>query len=56
MDLPDSNGRYKVKEYWDERFSKEDSFEWCKGYSDFKELLCKHVRKLDRILMLPGLW
>lgn len=52
MNLPDSNSSYKIKEYWDERFSKEDSFEWCKGYSDFKDLLYKHVRKVDRILML----
>ncbi|XP_067048896.1 EEF1A lysine methyltransferase 4-like [Acropora muricata] len=52
MNLPDSNSSYKIKEYWDERFSEEDSFEWCKGYSDFKDLLYKHVRKVDRILML----
>ena len=52
MDLPKENTSYKLKEYWDTRFSKEETFEWCKSYGDFKDLLCKHVRKSDRILML----
>lgn len=52
MDLPKENSSYKLKEYWDTRFSKEETFEWCKSYGNFKDLLCKHVRKSDRILML----
>ena len=52
MDLPDSNVSYKIQEYWDERFSKEETFEWCKSYADFKHLLCENVQKSDRILML----
>lgn len=52
MDLPKENTSYKLKEYWDTRFSKEETFEWCKSYCDFKDLLCKHVGKSDRILML----
>ena len=52
MDLPKENTSYKLKEYWDTRFSKEETFEWCKSYGNFKDLLCKHVRKSDRILML----
>ena len=52
MNLPDKNESYKLQKYWDERFSKEDNFEWCKSYVDFKELIQKHVRWSDRILML----
>ena len=42
MDLPKENTSYKLKEHWDTRFSKEETFEWCKSYGDFKDLLCKH--------------
>jgi len=52
MDLPDKNVSYKLQEYWDKRFTKEDNFEWCKSYGDFKDLMHKHVQKSDRILML----
>ena len=52
MDLPKENTSYKLKEYWDTRFSKEETFEWCKSYGDFKDLLCRHVGRSDRILML----
>lgn len=52
MDLPDKNATYKLKEYWDERYSKEDSFEWCKSYGDFKQLLTENINKSDKILML----
>ena len=52
MDLPDKNATYKLQDYWDERYTKEESFEWCKSYDDFKGLMHKHVRNSDRILML----
>lgn len=52
MDLPDQNASYKLQEYWDKRYTKEDNFEWCKSYEEFKELIHEHVRKSDRILML----
>ena len=52
MDLPEKNVAYKLQDYWDERYTKEDNFEWCKSYDDFKELSHKHLRNSDRILML----
>ena len=52
MDLPKENTSYKLKEYWDTRFSKEETSEWFKSYGDFKDLPCRHVEKSDRILML----
>jgi len=52
MELPDKNSSYKLKEYWDERYSKEESFEWCKSYENIKELIHKHVKTNDKILIL----
>lgn len=52
MDLPERNETYKLQEYWDKRYTKENNFEWCKRYGDFKDLMHRHVRKSDRILML----
>lgn len=52
MDLPEKNSSYKLQEYWDRRFSKEDNFEWCRSYKDFKHLIFEHVNRSDRILML----
>ncbi|EDO44209.1 predicted protein [Nematostella vectensis] len=52
MDLPKNNSSYKDKEYWNNRFAKEDTFEWCKSYKEFRHLLRGHVRTCDRILIL----
>lgn len=52
MDLPNKNAAYKLQDYWDERYTKEENFEWCKSYDDFKGLMHEHVRNSDRILML----
>ncbi|XP_006637823.2 EEF1A lysine methyltransferase 4 [Lepisosteus oculatus] len=50
--LPECNSRYKDVEYWDERYKKEQSFEWFGDYSKFEHLLEQHVRKEDKILVL----
>ncbi|XP_048587598.1 EEF1A lysine methyltransferase 4 isoform X2 [Nematostella vectensis] len=52
MDLPKDNSSYKDKEYWNNRFAKEDTFEWCKSYKEFRHLLRGHVRTCDRVLIL----
>ena len=52
MDLPAKNASYKLKDYWDKRYAKENNFEWCKSYGDFKNLINCHVRRTDNILML----
>lgn len=31
LDLPAHNSTYKRKEYWEERFSKEEKYEWLSG-------------------------
>ncbi|XP_023674288.1 EEF1A lysine methyltransferase 4 isoform X1 [Paramormyrops kingsleyae] len=50
--LPDSNSRYKDVGYWDERYRREESFEWFGDLSKFQHLLEQHVKKDDAILIL----
>ena len=52
MDLPKENNVYKNVEYWNERFTKEENYDWCKKYDDFKHLLEGLIHKTDRILIL----
>jgi hypothetical protein len=32
MELPKHNSEYSKQEYWDERFAKEDHYEWLVSY------------------------
>lgn len=50
--MPEKNTDYSTLAYWNDRYSGEESFEWCKSYSDFRELIRKEVQPTDRILML----
>ncbi|KAI9556384.1 hypothetical protein GHT06_018958 [Daphnia sinensis] len=50
--LPDKNTDYASVAYWNERYGTEESFEWCKSYAAFKDLIRKEVQPTDRILML----
>lgn len=50
--MPEKNVDYSSLTYWNERYEAEESFEWCKSYSDFRELIRKEVLPTDRILML----
>ncbi|KAF9956097.1 hypothetical protein BGZ72_003034 [Mortierella alpina] len=52
-EVPDDPTAYKRQEYWEERYSKEESFDWFKTYEDLKPLLNEHITSKDaRILML----
>ena len=44
--------KYKKLEYWNDRYQKEDNFEWFKSYQDFQHILLQYLNKSDRILML----
>ncbi|XP_046388750.1 EEF1A lysine methyltransferase 4-like [Ischnura elegans] len=53
MDLiPSSNSSYKDVNYWNDRYTKEDSYDWFKSYDAFKHLIKACVSSDDRILML----
>lgn len=46
------NSKYKDINYWNCRYSQEESFEWCKSYIEFKHLMKDNMLKTDRILIL----
>jgi len=50
--LPDKNADYARLDYWNDRYTHEEIFEWCKSYSSFKHLIDEHVKRSDKILML----
>lgn len=50
--LPDKNADYARLDYWNDRYTHEETFEWCKSYSSFKHLIDEHVKRSDKILML----
>jgi ubiquinone/menaquinone biosynthesis C-methylase UbiE len=49
---PPKTAGYLEKAYWDQRFEKEEQYEWFKGFSVFRHLLLPHLRPSDRILVL----
>nr|XP_019954471.1 PREDICTED: endothelin-converting enzyme 2-like [Paralichthys olivaceus]XP_019954479.1 PREDICTED: endothelin-converting enzyme 2-like [Paralichthys olivaceus] len=53
MDLvPDDNSQYKDVDYWDERYKKEQCYDWLGDFSKIKHLLETHIKKDDSILIL----
>jgi len=50
--LPDKNTDYARLDYWNDRYTNEETFDWCKSYSSFKPLIEKNVKRSDNILML----
>ncbi|KAJ2745920.1 hypothetical protein GGI20_001799 [Coemansia sp. BCRC 34301] len=53
--LPDDNTGYGTREYWQQRYTREEAttFDWFKSYKDLKPLFGKHIGSKDvRILML----
>ncbi|EAR89985.1 S-adenosylmethionine-dependent methyltransferase (macronuclear) [Tetrahymena thermophila SB210] len=50
--MPKDNTTYKLKEYWDFRFTKEQKYEWLASYQDIKDVLSQHVKKSDKILLV----
>ena len=50
--LPPSNEGYGQREYWDERYREEESFDWFVGYSKIRDLVLRLVGARDSILNL----
>ena len=46
------NSRYREKEYWDKRFTKEDKYEWLCTYNDVKDYIVRDICVHDKILVL----
>eukprot|EP00128_Syssomonas_multiformis_P002948 Colp12_sorted_trinity150504_noHs@2968 len=49
---PEHNDEYAKKDYWEERYEQEESYEWFRGYKDFRDLVLKYVKRTDTILMV----
>lgn len=52
MTLPRNNTDYGKKQYWDERFSNEDQYEWLVSYSDVAQQLAPFLSADSRILVV----
>lgn len=52
MNLPQTNECYASKNYWDDRYGSEDSFDWFVPYKEFRDLVLQTVNFTDRILIL----
>ncbi|KAL8143529.1 hypothetical protein V2J09_016561 [Rumex salicifolius] len=50
--LPDSALAYRDPHYWDQRFSKEEHYEWFKDYSHFRHLLLHNINSNSSVLEL----
>lgn len=44
--------KFKEKQYWDERYETEETFDWFCQLSSFEHLLFQHIEPSDRILNL----
>ena len=44
--------KFKEKQYWEERYETEESFDWFCQLSSFEHLLFQHIKPSDRILNL----
>ncbi|XP_060690089.1 EEF1A lysine methyltransferase 4 [Hemiscyllium ocellatum] len=50
--LPISNSRYKDRNYWDERYHHEETYEWFGAFSRFEHLLKEEIQTDETILVL----
>ncbi|KAK9833863.1 hypothetical protein WJX74_008266 [Apatococcus lobatus] len=48
--IPKATATYLSKPYWDERFANEDSYEWCKSFEEFGNLLLHHFAPFSSVL------
>jgi len=52
MDLPTTNDRYAMKDYWDERYTEEADYDWFAKYDWFAHHIARTINRSDRILQL----
>lgn len=50
--IASNNILYKTKEYWDERFQKEISYDWLLTYQQIKTSISKYIHPEQRILII----
>ncbi|GAA5858598.1 hypothetical protein JCM8547_001382 [Rhodosporidiobolus lusitaniae] len=52
--LPADNSGYGTQEYWDERYSKEETFDWFKKYADIKDLINRFIPNRNSSIVMLG--
>ena len=52
MTEPEDNREYKNVEYWDKRYTSEESYDWFFTWPELREKLSPHITHQDRILHL----
>lgn len=52
LDLPESNSVFKLQSYWEERFKKEESYEWLVSWATVSKQILPHLKPTDRILVV----
>jgi len=48
----ENNKKYKLVDYWNERYKEEESFEWFGEWFKFKSVINKKITYNDQILIL----
>ena len=48
----EKNSQYKCLDYWNQRYDKEESFEWFGEYAKYKDIIKMQISSNDRILVL----
>jgi EEF1A lysine methyltransferase 4 len=48
----EKNSQYKCLDYWNQRYDKEESFEWFGEYAKYKDIIKMQISTNDRILVL----
>eukprot|EP01031_Cornospumella_fuschlensis_P041435 gene41435-50560_t len=49
---PDSNAEFKLQEYWERRFLKEESYEWLASWKSVRAQILPYLLTTDRILIV----
>lgn len=49
---PEKTAEYLEPEYWNRRFRTEETYDWLKGYAEFRHLIRPHLSTGDKILVV----
>lgn len=52
IEIKSENEQYASVDYWNERYTKEEMYDWLGDYNVFKDLINKYVEKSAKILMV----
>eukprot|EP01006_Ploeotia_vitrea_P031673 TRINITY_DN63987_c0_g1_i4.p1 TRINITY_DN63987_c0_g1~~TRINITY_DN63987_c0_g1_i4.p1 ORF type:complete len:212 (+),score=31.48 TRINITY_DN63987_c0_g1_i4:28-663(+) len=50
MDIPNDVNEYKKQEYWDKRYTNEESYEWLRKFDDIKDVLAEQLKPHHKLL------